>query len=402
MTQRRNRSEPVIRARLNDARILASLLRPIAFTKFCQVIVSSAGLQVVTELNGVIQATAYVGRALFDEFDFKPSTDESRGNGFDDTFASDDDEPPVAIIDVSLERWLMCLNIYGQTSGIFPTAYKGTRGEAQTYGVAGREQESMRRTPFSRAKTAVDMVYVGHGHPLSMIIKHGEVVSKCELATFVSETSVISDMPYVAERTVGQIIMSSKELTEALMSIDSSSREITIAFIDGQASQNLTLSATQAPQTPSRRGRHLNTTTLAMGDEQSRDMREGDLLDTRTTDDAGDAGEQMMRISAIGDNGSTELDFPHRNRVFESFSIKFASKHTYAFANVQHCFRALQTSIKTSVRIDDQGMMSMQCLFPERPAYEQDPNNDSQVMPETENRGFIEIRMLPAITDEDL
>lgn len=79
--------------------------------------------------------------------------------------------------------------------------------------------------------------------------------------------------------------------------------------------------------------------------------------------------------------------------------LRFACKFTYSFSNIQHCLRALQTSLKCSIRIDDQGMMSMQCLFPDRPLYERDAQEDEQAGPE--RKGFVELRML-SVTEEAL
>lgn len=96
-----------------------------------------------------------------------------------------------------------------------------------------------------------------------------------------------------------------------------------------------------------------------------------------------------------------QLDFPNRNKVFESFSLRYPSQHTYAFANIQRCLRALQTSLKASIRIDDQGMMSLQCLFPDRPVSEREAEQLDE-MSGPERRGFVEIRMLSVMTDDDV
>lgn len=59
--------------------------------------------------------------------------------------------------------------------------------------------------------------------------------------------------------------------------------------------------------------------------------------------------------------------------------------------------RALQTSLKCSIRIDDQGVMIMQCLFSDKPINERGSPEDDQAGPE--RQGFVELRMLSIAED---
>lgn len=292
--------QPVLRARARDVRTVASLLRPIAFTSICQVTISEPGLQIVTELNGVLQATAYIGCGMFDEFVYAPEPRD---------VPDDDEEEGIAVstFDVSLSTWLSCLNIYGTAAGNFSSASSSDK-DAGRQGVLAREPD-FRRAPFARGKTVVEMTYAGVGHPLTLEIKDEKVTSRCELATFETNTTVISDMPYLAERTVGQVIMHSKQLTEALMSIDTSSRHVTFAFIDDPSRGGFTAgNDDRPPRTPIRAPAGGSRTVHVPPSSEMDTSDAADLFDTRAAYRA-HRGSEMMRISAVGDTGSTEVSF---------------------------------------------------------------------------------------------
>lgn len=151
------KSLPVLKAKARDVRTVASLLRPISLTKICQVNVSEAGLQVVTEINGVLQANAYIGAGLFDEYTYTPPQE--------DIDALEEDESDligsaiVTTFDVSLETWLQCLNIYNTAAGVVTNSSSNNK-------MAMTRDLDMRRAPFMRGRTVVEMIYMGRGHPL--------------------------------------------------------------------------------------------------------------------------------------------------------------------------------------------------------------------------------------------
>lgn len=125
-------------------------------------------------------------------------------------------------------------------------------------------------------------------------IKDGNVTTRCELATFFQGELEVTEMPFSNDRVVGQVIITSKRLTEALLSIDNSCRNVTFEFMDD--SRN----ATGLPQTPPRN--NASTTIPTMIDED--DGHE--IADTRRMYED-EVGKEMMRITAEGDHGSVEV-----------------------------------------------------------------------------------------------
>lgn len=353
-------------------------------------------------------ATAFVGYQLFDVYTYSPPPEDLSAPGGNSREADEDDgdELPASIFEVNLLTWLACLNIYG-TAGL-ATGTPGTGslgkgrvgGSGDAYGGVGGDDGETRRQPFSRAgQTFVEMSYGAKGQPLVLELKEGKVSTRCELST--SEDSMsISEMPYVSERTENQIIMQSKDLTEAFLSIDASSRLVSISFHDPPPWRPKRPGSSLHPRQTPRRG--------AAGAASTLDTTADDEEEDREAGVAAQNNVAMMRIRASGDLGSTELDFPNRKKIFESFVCHIEGTYHYDFKMLQHCLRALQSSTKCSMRIDSAGMMSLQCMFPVRPlapdrngaAGELDAAGAAgRPRPREEQRGFVEIR-LQALADE--
>ncbi|KAI6094538.1 repair protein Rad1/Rec1/Rad17-domain-containing protein [Pisolithus croceorrhizus] len=72
----------------------------------------------------------------------------------------------------------------------------------------------------------------------------------------------------------------------------------------------------------------------------------------------------LFRIIATGAFGTTEMDYPNDREVLETFECFRPMRASYNFAQVARTLRALQSSTKTSLRIDDEGLLSLQFLVP--------------------------------------
>ena len=58
-----------------------------------------------------------------------------------------------------------------------------------------------------------------------------------------------------------------------------------------------------------------------------------------------------------------QMDYPNDRDVLESFECAKMIKFTYRVAHISCALRALQASLKTSLRIDDEGLLSLQFLM---------------------------------------
>lgn len=102
-----------------------------------------------------------------------------------------------------------------------------------------------------------------------------------------------------------------------------------------------------------------------------------------------------------------KLELPNKHKVFEQFTCSHNCSKSYQFTDLSKCLKALQTSLKTSLRIDDEGMMDLQCLFPKRAEQALNPHVDStaannrNIQSDPERQGFVEVKILPIFHDEE-
>jgi hypothetical protein len=171
--------QPVLRAVVRDVRSFALMLRAIAFTpvskqgnvnllmcrhltigsltQLCQVTVSEAGLQVITEVNGVVQGTCYLSPGLFNEYSYHAQQEDIEA--LDDEF---EDAPPSSIFETSLHDLLVCLNIYGN-AGI---SVSGKAKESEEDARRRKELERRAALVGETLKTTMRIIYQRSGSPL--------------------------------------------------------------------------------------------------------------------------------------------------------------------------------------------------------------------------------------------
>jgi hypothetical protein len=92
------------------------------------------------------------------------------------------------------------------------------------------------------------------------------------------------------------------------------------------------------------------------------------------------------------------------NKIFERFTCIHTTSTRYHLKELQRCFKALQTSLKTSLRIDEEGMMALQCLFPKKVEQVLNPYVDAigstNQTTDPESKGFVELKLSPVFMEE--
>lgn len=76
----------------------------------------------------------------------------------------------------------------------------------------------------------------------------------------------------------------------------------------------------------------------------------------------------FFRISGSGIAGDILIDYPRDNRVFDAFECSGLVQFSYKFSILQTCLKALAVSKKTSLRINEQGLLSLQFMVPQHDA----------------------------------
>ncbi|KAJ6620299.1 Rad1/Rec1/Rad17 [Mycena sp. CBHHK59/15] len=362
---------PVLRASVHDVRHFAALLRGVNFVNRATVTITKTGFVVVVEEARTLLGTAYVFAGVFDEYTYNSELPPAPQNSQN----SDTEEEDNAAFEIELNTLLECLNIFG-TAG--PSTSSMTGGKTGRYkrwkktgedsdqdddedsrGRGGRGRHSKENDTssakgidqyFSSNKekgTGMRMTYAGSGYPLTLLIAEDAAgpTTKCEIITYEAEPHL--QLPFDPDQMVLKIILKSSWLRDALSELDPSCDKLT--FIGNPPP---TAATGKRPQ-------------LRAGNETP-----------------------MLRIQAAGTFGSTEMDYPNDREVLETFECTRPVSFSYRFGHISRTLRALQSSSKTSLRIDDEGLMSLQFIMPGiRPKTEQDSD------------AFIEFRCL-ALDDE--
>ncbi|KAF7359202.1 Cell cycle checkpoint protein RAD1 [Mycena sanguinolenta] len=367
MAQNEDESEeanlpPVLKASVHDVRYFATLLRGVNFVNRATVTIARSGFIVVVEEARTLLGTAYIFAHVFDEYTYNSET----ATAPQDSQNSDPDEEDNVAFEIPLNTLIECLNIFGTAGSIGAVTgsstgtYKkwkrsgdgsdqegddddghGRRTSSGTGGTRGIENY------FGNASdkgTGMRMSYAGSGCPLTLLIAEDAAgpTTTCEITTYEPEPHL--QLPFESERMVLKIILKSSWLRDALSELDPSCDKLT--FIG-------------------------NPPPAANGRQQPRTA----------------GGTPMLRIQAVGTLGSTEMDYPNDRDVLETFECTRPVSFSYRFGHISRTLRALQSSTKTSLRIDDEGLLSLQFLMP------------SPTKIAADSQAFIEFRCL-ALDDE--
>ncbi|KAI0831692.1 Rad1-domain-containing protein [Trametes gibbosa] len=324
----------VLTASVHDFRYFAALLRGVNFTNRANVSIAPDGFTVAVEEARCLSATAFVFSHVFDEFVYnpdaaQPSQSQPRAGG--------DGEPILTSFEIPLGALMECLNVFG-TAGIAPgTSQKKKKqgdGDESDGGGGGKraDRKGKRRADaddaggnatldqwFAPGKgTGMRMSYAGPGHPLTLLVaeESGGPTATCEITTWDPEPRM--ELAFDSNAAVLKIILKSSWLRDALSELDPSTEKLTIIG-----------------NPPAPRGRAARS-----------------------------SAPPCLRLRAVGQFGSTEMDYPDDREVLETCECAQPVSFTYRFAHISRALRALQSSLKTSLRVDDEGLLSLQFMMP--------------------------------------
>ncbi|KAF9533557.1 Rad1/Rec1/Rad17 [Crepidotus variabilis] len=400
---------PVLAASVSDVRHFVSLLRGVNIVNRANVSAAEDGLVITVEEARTLLATAYIFPHVFDEFAYHPepppqaldkreqptrgsklhkgkgkrreklpSSQEGESETESETESDSEDDkmkdgdwrhsqdpsqrrkPPQeddldedgnlkrAEFEIPLNTLIECLNVFGTastsntSSGTSSTKAKkgGTWNRANENEGSDDEGGERRRGAldnyFAAAagqekRTGMRMSYHGSGYPLTLIIAEDASgpTTTCEITTFEPESQL--ELDFDSSRVVLKIILKSSWLRDALSELDPSCEKLT--FIGNSPT-------TQDDDEP----------LVGDGHRRPRPKKA--------------PPKPMFRIQAAGTLGSTEMDYPNDREVLETFECKDNVRFSYRFAHVARMLRALQSSAKTSLRIDEDGLLSVQFLMP--------------------------------------
>ncbi|KAJ8093604.1 checkpoint clamp complex protein Rad1 [Marasmius tenuissimus] len=337
---------PVLKASVHDVRQFTSLLRGVNFANRATVTVTERGLVVAVEEARTLLGTAYIFSDVFDEYQYHSESQEEQ---------QEEQDVYNSAFEIQLNTLIECLNIFGTAGGSGSSGsgkhvqWKQSNEEQGSsddedgndggHGVEGKRRNKKGAQGgntsldlfFSKSerKTSMRMTYLGNGFPLTLLIAEDSSgpTTTCEIATFEAEPQL--ELPFDPDDMKLKVILKSSWLKEALSEIDSSCDKLT--FIGNPPEQ---AHAERVSGREKERGR------------------------TRT--------KPILRIQATSMHGTTEMEYFNERDVLETFECAGPGpvSFSYRFVHITRAMRALQTSIKTSLRIDKEGLLSLQFLMP--------------------------------------
>ncbi|XP_051907263.1 cell cycle checkpoint protein RAD1 [Hippocampus zosterae] len=241
----------VLVATLDNARNLSNILKAIAFKDHALFTATPNGLKVTVEDSKCLQANAFIQAAIFQEFTIKED---------------------LVGLQINLTVLLDCLSIFGGST------------------VPGMS-------------TALRLCYRGYGHPLTLFLEEGGVVTVCKINTQEPEEPI--DFEFCSSNVTNKVILLSESLKEAFSELDMTSEVLQI-----------TMSLSQP----------------------------------------------YFRLSTFGNAGSAHYDYPKDSDMMELFHCTTTQTNKYKMSLLKPSTKALALSSKVSVRTDSRGVLSLQYL----------------------------------------
>jgi len=154
------------------------------------------------------------------------------------------------------------------------------------------------------SQTALQIAYQSYGRPLLLMLEENEVLTDCGIRP--NDSLSLTKYDIKAYPIVAKIIMKSESLCDAFNELDWSSDFLTWEISD------------EAPH---------------------------------------------FRLKAQGSGTLCQVDYPSDCEVFETFECMKASANEYKMKLLQPCLSALKLAKKTQIRINEQGLLSLQHMI---------------------------------------
>lgn len=152
--------------------------------------------------------------------------------------------------------------------------------------------------------TSLKMCYEGYGHPLVLMLEDSGVLTDCSIKTQESEETL--DFNFNSANVVNKIIIKSECLKEAFSELDMTSEVLEILM---------------SPDKP------------------------------------------HLRLSTFGNAGTIQSDFPKDSEMVEQFLCSERTVNRYKIVLLKPSVKALMVSMRTSIRTDNRGFLSMQYMI---------------------------------------
>ncbi len=311
-------------------------------------------------------ASAFVDKSLFSTYNFNPPTPQRNSQQIEDSDGEDEElDTNTPVFQISLPALLETLQIFGLTdlnTSKPPWA---------------RDQAFPTSTAFSNNVLGMNNIcrisYVGQGAPLSIILTEASVRTQCDLTTY--EPGFVDEIPFDRHSLAFKTIMRGSWLYDAVSELSSTSPE-----------------------------------KLSMYAKMVR-------------------GKPFFALSSFGTLGSARVEFNNQPQPFahptpastnlgagtdtveqppghllETFQLgdpDTVLKATYKFSLIQKAARAMSVATKVSVRVDTQGVLSLQFMIEVEGSGAPSTGNNASGAAGPGKVSFVDFRFVPLVEEDD-
>lgn len=317
---------PLLTAVSSSARQLLLLLRCISFTKKSRVRISAEGIRFSTEEGSLMEAFVFLEKSLFTSYTYNAPPPP----------CSQDDVPAPPVFEINLTALLETLNIFGLSDPANAMAKRG--GEFDSFAT----HRLNRHNAFSNHALAMPtgictFTYAGSGSPLSIHMSESGVTTTCDLTTY--EASTTEEIPFNRDSLALKTIMRASSLQDTVTELSSMSPE------------TITITATPTSN---------------------------------------------ISFTSSGSLGSATVDFTTNTPlstsapILETFHCPRKTSASFKFGLVKAAQRAMASATKVSLRLDGEGVLSLQFLV----------ELDVEGKEEGEGVAFVDFRVVPLVEGE--
>ncbi|GAB1200825.1 hypothetical protein APSETT444_010205 [Aspergillus pseudonomiae] len=343
--------EPIFSAVSSNAHHLYTLLQCISFVPKATVLITPDGIRFSVEEGRVIQALAFLDKALFTTYTFNPPAapnNTSRDSG-DDNDSPDPTCNPCFV--VSLSALLETLKIFGVND---PSATGATKA------------------------------YFQNGSPLSITLSETGIKTTCELTTYEPDGGEV-DIPLQRDAIIMKVIMRSAWLHNAIVELGATNPNVLKISASADQEPFFALSGSGGP---------FSESSVEFSIEEQGPNNGASSQSRKVLTDDGTSRSRAKRAKLAPTVTETFLVSPPS-------SMGSRIKQNYRFSLVQKASRAMAVANKVSIRGDRQGVLSLQFMI------EIDTHGSSGASNGTRPSGgalgptvtFVDFRFVPLLDD---
>ena len=367
--QRNLKMEPIFSAVSSNTHNLYTLLQCIGFAPKATVQITADGIRVSVEEGRVVQALAFLDKALFTSYIFRPPS--INNNTGDEEEEAEENTCPIFVI--SLSALLETLKIFGGNDSAAPGQ---TRPNIRQQASNPPGASNAFSAPALLLDRSCTLQYYQNGSPLSITLSETGVKTICELTTY-EPNEYETDIPLQRDAVVMKIIMRSAWLHNAVVELGSSTPNILGISASAKSEPFFALSGLGGPFSES-------VVQFSVEDEEQQQQN---------------GHSQNVRVRRPKQNAPT---------VTETFLVRAPSatgsgriKQNYLFALIRKASRAMAVANKVSIRGDRQGVLSLQFMI----EFDKDNNvigaASAQDSTAEGTVSFVDFRFVPLLDDDD-